>query len=275
MTPALIRGLPFADYLALPGVHVSTLKHMDVSALHYRHACDHGSAPSPSMMLGQICHAAILTPDEPVGVAVYDGNRTGKRWIEFELEHGHKTIVRRKELDASRAMRDAVMRHPEARRLLSRGEGEVSMQWTDADTGLPCKGRLDWLTSDGQIVEVKTTRAIHPRAFASACARLMYHAQIAFYDVGLHACAPSSARQLPALIAVENLPPHDVAVYRVGFDALEAGARKVAEWMRVLAACEADRRWPGVGGDGTLDLRLPDWALSDGDDIDIGALEES
>ena len=73
----ITHALPFADYLRRPGVHFSALKHMDTSALHYRRAVDHERKSSPAQLLGAITHAAILTPDLPVGVAVYDGTRRG------------------------------------------------------------------------------------------------------------------------------------------------------------------------------------------------------
>jgi hypothetical protein len=266
----IVRDLPLAAYLAIPSVHFSTLKAADTSALHYRHAVDHARADTAALTLGRILHAAILTPDAPIGVAVWDGTRRGKAWEAFEAANGHMTIVTRTQLDTSRAMRAAVLAHPIARALLSEGEGEVTIEW---DAGaLPSRARLDWLRPNGSIVEVKTTRSIHPRAFAADFARRMYHAQLAFYSRGLTEAQGHGPPELPAMIVVESQPPFDVCVYRIGYDSLEAGERKVSEWLRTVEACTTSGRWPGVGAD-VMDMRLPDWALGDGlPDVDMGTI---
>lgn len=272
MTATITRDLPLADYLRLPGVHFSSLKWMDTSALHYHRAATEAKAPTPAMVLGSITHAAILTPGDPVGVAVYDGKRrAGKEWDAFEQANGHLAIVRRDELETSRAMRAAALANKHARALLSDGEAEVTIQWTEH--GLNCRARVDWLRPNG-LVEVKTTRSIHPRAFASECAKRAYHVQLALYYRALNA-AGIAQEWLPHVIAVENVAPFDVAVYQVGFDTIEAGERKADEWLRAVAACVKADEWPGVGGGEVLELKLPNWALSDGlPDVDMDSIGE-
>lgn len=263
MSATLTSGVPFADYLALPGEHFSSLKALDMSPLHYRHALAHPASETAPMTLGRITHAMILTPAAPPEIAIYDGAmRRGKRWEAFKEDHPGKAILLRGDpaVVTALAMRAAVERHPIARELLRAGEGEVTMTW-EVD-GVACRGRLDWLWSSG-IVELKTTRSIHPRAFAREVAQRLYHVQLALYTDGLTAVLGHAPPELPILIAIENTPPHDVCVYRVGFDSLEAGQRKVDGWLRTIRECRASGQWPGCGGDGVLDLRLPDWALAD------------
>lgn len=261
MTARLTKRLPFVDYLALDSVHFSTLKAIDVSALHYAHALAHGRRDTNALILGRLVHAMILDP-QPPGVAIYEGKvRRGKEWDAFATEHKGETILRRDEIESAAAMRTAVLAHPVARGLLAEGEGEVTVEWSML--GHPCRGRVDWLRPNGAWCELKTTRSIETRAFARECGRYLYHAQIAFYAGGLAAAAGEEAPELPYLIAVENKPPHDVAVYRVGYDTIEAGQRKIDDWMRRLDACRKSRSWPGVG-EQLMDLRLPEYVLTDG-----------
>lgn len=272
MNATLTRGVPFADYLALAGEHFSSLKWLDMSPLHYRHALAHPVGESGAMTLGRLTHAIVLTPELPVDVAIYEGTRRGRRWETFQAEHAGQTILRAGDpaLVTALAMRAAVQRHPEASRLLRAGEGEVTLRW-EAE-GSACRGRLDWLRPCGSIVELKTTRSIATRLFMREVAQRLYHVQLAFYTDGLTAVLGHAPPELPAMVAVENAPPYDVCVYRVGFDALEAGQRKVDAWLRTLAECRASGRWPGVGGDGVMDMRLPDWALGGDEDVDLSGI---
>lgn len=277
MSGTLIRGLPFADYLTLPGAHFSTLKHLETSPLHYRRACDHERADTASMRLGRITHAAILTPDVPADVAIWEGAvRRGKAWEEFVAAHPGATIVKRDELATAERMRAAVMAHPVARALLTGGAGEVTMRWTSPE-GVVCRARADYLTRDGGLVELKTTRFATPRAFMREAASRLYHAQVAFYSDGLEACEPDiCVRPAPYLIAVENVEPHDVTVHQFNLDKLDAGQRVVSRWMKTIAQCTASGYWPGAGGSGVVDEPLPAWATADGlPDVDLNGVEEA
>ncbi len=263
------HGLPFESYQALDSVHFSTLKTIDVSALHYLRARDAERKDTSALRVGRALHSLLLDADPP-GVAIYEGKvRNGKAWEAFEAEHDGEIILRRGEIETVAAMRDAVMAHPIARELLAEGQGEVTIEWSML--GHRCRGRIDWLRPNGAIVEVKTTRKISRRAFAAEFGARFYHAQLAFYEGGLEAATGRAAADLPHVIAIENEPPYDVAVYRVGYDTLEAGQRKIDEWMRALDVCARSGVWPGVGAE-ILDLRLPDWALSEDVDLDLSGI---
>lgn len=277
MTPpsGITRGLPFAEYLALAGAHFSTLKALETSPLHYRRACDHERVDTAPLRVGRVTHAMILTPDAPADVAVYEGKvRYGKAWDEFVAAHPDATIVKRDELATAERMRAAVMAHPVARALLTGGEGEVTMRWTSPE-GVMCRARADYLTRDGGLVELKTTRFATPRAFMREAASRLYHAQVAFYEDGLEANAPDVYRPEPFVIAVENVEPHDVTVHRFSIEKVDAGQRVVSRWMKTLAKCTASGFWPGAGGSGVVDEPLPAWAMADGlPDVDLSGLEE-
>lgn len=269
----LIRGLPFEDYVAIDAVHFSTLKAMDISSLHYTRAVKYGRGDTSALRVGRVLHALLLDP-EPPDLAIYEGKtRQGAAWKAFEAEHKGQIILRRSELEDAAAMRAALLAHPIAGGLVAEGEGEVTVQF--GMLGHNCKGRIDWLRPCGSMVEVKTTRKIKRDLFARDCAALLYHAQIAFYSGGLAAALGREPPELPYLIAVENQPPHDVAVYRVGYDVLEAGQRKIDDWMRRLDECRKTRHWPGVGAE-VLDLQLPEYVLNEGlDDVDLSNLGAS
>ncbi len=256
---SLTRGLPFADYLAIDALHVSTLKELDVSPLHYREACAHDRKDTPALLMGRLTHALILTPEAPAGVAIFEGStRRGKAWDAFVWENEGAIIVKRDELVTAEAMRAAVMANPQARELLTAGEGEVTIQW--ASSGLPCRGRIDWLPDTGPLVELKSTRMIEPRRFMREFAQRQYHAQLAFYLDGLEAVGDPRPEP-PAVIVVENQAPFDVCVYRVDEETIDAGRRQVARWLDKVRECMAAGSWPGTGAGGPIPMVLPDWAM--------------
>jgi exodeoxyribonuclease VIII len=267
-------NLPFESYISVDAVHFSTLKSIDKSPLHYRHACDTPREYTPALRLGRLTHSLLLSPEVP-GVAVYAGRRAGKEWETFEAAHAGESIVKVEEIEHATEMREAIKRHAGASALFARGRAEVSIEWLEGD--LACKARLDWLGPSG-VIDLKTTRSIDVRAFTREIAARHYHAQLAFYRAAADAAqredCPWYQGHAPCwIVAVESSPPHDVAVYRLPEEALEVGARKIAGWLDRVRECRASGVWPGVAPE-AIDLTLPDWAATDGlDDVDTNELE--
>lgn len=303
----ILHDVPLRDYLAMPGVHFSTLRHMATSPLHYLRACDRERADTPALRLGRLTHALILTPELPAEVALWEGKaRRGRAWEEFRAEAAGKTIALASEIAAAERMRDAVYAEPEARALLAEGRGEVTVTWKEGlyagrveradhcfhgdhaacdgvngcgcvchgqpDTYriVPCRARPDWLGAAG-LVELKTTRFLAPRAWGREAAARHYHVQLAHYLAGLRSETGGGAPV--SWIVVENTEPHDVAVCRVGPDQIEAAERVRIQWLQRVAECEAAGRWPGVG---SFDFEPPDYVMTEGlEDVDMTSMGES
>ncbi len=242
-----------------------------MSTKHYRHAISKARKDTTALRVGRALHTMVLDAN-PQGVAVFEGaTRRGKAWDAFEAEHDDEIILKRDELEACDAMRAAVRAHPIAGPLLAEGEGEVTCEWTML--GHACKGRIDWLRPDNSMVELKTTRKIDERGFRRDFGKLLYHAQIAFYSGGLAAAIhPREVPILPRVVVVENQEPYDVAVYRIGYDTIEPGQRRIDDWIRKLGAAKSTGRWPGVSDD-VIDMVLDEWVRDAGlDDVDLSSL---
>lgn len=160
------------------------------------------------------------------------------------------------------------------------GCGCVCHGQPDECRGVPCRARLDWLGSAG-IVEVKTTRWFSPRSWVREVASRSYHAQLAHYSGGIEhhrdlgGYEYHGAQYVPVWwIVVENVYPHDVAVYRVSREDVEVGERLRRGWLQRVAECTVSGRWPGVGGDEPIDFKLPDYAQTEGlEDVDVSGIE--
>lgn len=268
-------------YAELPGVHITTLKEMRRSPLHYRHRTQNVRAPSDAMDLGTAAHVACLEPERfLLEFALWNSEtdegktrqRRGKAWDAFRADNAGKTIIRDEEYGQAIALRDAVRGDEVAMRYLAMGRPEVSMTWTDAHSGSACVGRIDWETKvDGHpaIVDLKTTRNAGPTWFQRDVAKLDYHLQLAYYADGYEAATGKTPRVV--IVAVESAPPHDVVTYIVPADVLEIGRDQYRQLLELHRDCSQSGEWPGQGLGRELTLRLPAWAVPDDEDsTDLG-----
>jgi len=260
--------MTFTDYQSLPGVNWSSLKHMAKSPKHY--LCEKTPPPyvTAAMVKGRAGHTATLEPDLFASeYVVFPGSRrAGKEWDAFEAANEGRTILKANEAEAAWAMSKAVRAHPFAGPLLGGGEAEVSIQWVDPETGLACKGRMDYLRPNA-LIDLKTSADLDRRRFAARALDLGHHGQLAFYLRGLKALGREPVETY--LIAVEQSEPYDVGLFTVDPAALEIGDALVSTLLNRLAECEATGEWPGRYP-GVETFYLPQWAYSDDESGDMG-----
>jgi len=210
---------------------------------------------------------------------LYDGGaRRGKAWDAFARDHEGCTIVlasewaeiepvlertmagavliSEQEYEQASRVAAAVHAHPRAHELLLAGQAEVPMYWADAETGIDCKGRPDYV-SPAALVDLKLTRNIESRPFFAQQYGLGTHLQISFYYDGLDAIGRHVDEAY--VIAAENVRPYDVAVYRVPSDLIAFGRDEYRWLLRRLRECVETDTWPGTCPD-VSDYEIPAWA---------------
>jgi hypothetical protein len=267
-------AVDFEDYSSINAHNGSSIVHMTRSPLHYRWQKDHPEPPTPAKILGTISHRMILEPDR-IGDFVVWGEkpdqkvRLGKAWDAFKDEHDGKTIITRKERDAMVQIAVAVRRNPTIAGLLKDGRSEVSMVWKDTELGHLCKGRVDYLRADPLIIDLKTARDARPFQFGNQAYKLGYHIKLAMYQQGYFALTGEITRV--KIIAVENKPPYDCAIYNVPPEILTQGQDDYVRLMRRIHECEESGNWPGAVED-EMDLSLPSYAFPETSD-DLADLE--
>lgn len=247
-------------YDKIKAVNWSTLKCLATSPMLYRYRLEHPEPSKPSYALGNAVHTLALEPQQfHLRYAEFDGTRRGKSWDDWQDEHPGQQSLKPDEMAEVRVMADRILTHRVAARVLSGGRREEVTTWTDAGTGLACKGRLDYTRPD-RIADLKTTRAIAPRDFSRAVASYMYHGQLAFYHDGAIAAGkiPSDA-PAPWIVAAQNMEPYDVAVYAMSDAALWAGRQLYRSLLEKLVACTEADMWPGIAPDEIV-LDVPSWA---------------
>ena len=261
----IIRNMPFDEYAAAEGLNASTIKAGPKSMKHMKAYKDKGRDDCTALRMGRIAHSLTLEEGEAWANALplWEGKtRNGKVWDAFKLEHAADIDlhVTPKELAEVKGMADAVLAHPDARRLIENMESEVSIFWESERYG-KCKGRLDKYSAELGYAELKTTGQIVPSQFFRTSFNLGYHKQLGWCANGAKLETPT--RPCPVhVIAVETKAPHDVVVYRVPPQVLAFGLEEAEEIAMKWRVANLTKTFSGVESE-IVDYELPKWATEE------------
>ncbi len=265
----LVRGMPFAEYLADPAVSNSMLSDMRKSPAHcyaLHLAPDRPKdEPTAAMSAGTLAHTAILERDQldvryivkPDGMNF--ATKDGKVWRDAVPEG--LSIVSEDSMKNALAQREAVMRVGVLKQLFSSGIAEASIFWIDADTGLRCKARPDWLhfVSPRKVIalDVKTIADLTSESVEKAITFYGYHRQRGHYVKGLRACGMEVEDF--GFAFVSGSYPFIAAPYLLDDETCDQGSDESDELLERFAYCKANNDWPAFG-DGFQLTGLLKWA---------------
>jgi hypothetical protein len=250
----------------------SGLDQVAKSPAHYRAWALGAEQPTtPAMKFGSAFHMAVLEPAKfceryvtapDFRVHGHPSSNAYKhakaQWL---ADNAGLEMIDQDDMERINRMAEALRAHPLARNLLAGGTPEASLKWTDPDTGLACKGRVDyWLPEIGVAVDLKTTESAKPSTFARSVAAYRYHVQDVFYSRGFSEIGQAIRHFL--FVAVEKEAPHLVSVCYCDDAARERGEQLVQRDMATLAECVRTDTWPGYG-DELQPLQLPAYAFYD------------
>jgi hypothetical protein len=239
----------FAEYSSTPGTNWSVLKHILTSPAHYRAAANaEKRAPSAAMRIGSLADALVFGTDAAQYVAgPYDDYRTkaAQEWRR-EQEAAGRVVVSAGEYEAATRIAHAVGLDPHARRILDGARYQVPLAWTDAKTGIACKGLAD-IVGPGWLYDLKTARTIAPRAFLRQAGQLGYLGQLGFYAHGIEATTSDRPDDV-GWIVVESAAPYDVGVITLPPEIIAVAMTYARQALDTLAECIAANRWPGIYG---------------------------
>lgn len=274
----------------------STLRYLAVSPKLLKWRTTHPESDTPALRLGRAIHCAILEPSD-----------FGKRWVVAgqcaattkagsqcasqgslmwsgawycrikghapEGSFGVEKDVEILERDQSALVEScaaSVAGHRRAARMLTGGLAEHGIEWTHQETGIACRGRMDYLRPR-EVVDLKSTAEETTRGFIRAVTSRLYYAQLAWYhDGAIQAGKLQADAALPAIVSVQTVEPYDVAVYRLSKETYEAGQILYRDLLLKYRDCMAADCWPGIA-DGEVTLELPKWASGmNGSDYEVG-----
>lgn len=258
----IIRDLPIEEYHRHDAVSKSGLDKIHRSIADYQYAQENPWEPSTSMIVGSALHDLVLQPGLfPTKFALYGetSRRYGKTYDAWCAAHPGVTALSASEMEAVLGMAEKVAAHPIASEVLSDGEPEVSLFWTDVETGVECRCRPDWLRSDTVGVDLKTARGADFRGFQRSVAQYRYHVQAAFYSDGIAEVLDQSLEHF-LFVVVESDAPYNVAVYELDAEAIEQGRRAYKEDLLKYRDWKTGAEtWTGYPLE-ILTMTLPGWA---------------
>ena len=162
-------------------------------------------------------------------------------------------------------MQEAVLCDQLAGPLFLKGKAECLLDWIDDETGLRCKGLVDWISDHhpGVLFDLKTTRDASPDGFGKSAWNFSYHTQDQFYRMGVEVMTGTAPVGF-VFVAVEKpnkpedtpLPPQ---LYELGNLFTESAERKIREWLNRVQGAQLTDQWPCYET-GLKTLQHPSWA---------------
>ena len=174
----------------------------------------------------------------------------------FEQQTG-MCMVKPEEIETIKLMSESIMRNDNAAELLSQGEAESSIFWTDEATGLPLKVRPDYL-SNAFISDLKTCDSVHDHNITRAITNYGYAISAEMYKEG---CYELMGKWMNFLyIFIEKSEPYACRVIALDDEAQDAAFKQYEILKLRLAECLATDTWPGL--DDNLQFSLPAWSFT-------------
>lgn len=255
-----------SDYRKAEGVSSSELKQMVKSPAHYRYWKDNpDDTDTPALLFGRACHKYVLeTYDfyKEFAVAPNVDRRTkeGKEiWNKFVAESEGKDVITEEQFEVIDAMRNAMLATPFVSKLIN-GEHEVSLFWTDEDTGIKCKCRPDSLNDKLNIVvDYKTCDNAETQHFMRKAIDLGYDLQASYYLDGVKATTGLDC--IFVFIAQEKKPPYAVNILQADDVFIRSGRQLYKDMLATYKECTETGNWWGyLGAENQINsLGVPKW----------------
>lgn len=260
MNQGLYDNISFKDYKAIDAVNNSRLSRLDKCPA----AALVEQEDTPSLALGRAVHALVLEGAEvfqkEFAVAPECDKRTkaGKDlFASFQVENLNKSVLSIDEGVQVEAIRNAVFAHPFAKKILSEGKPELTIIWDDEESGLKCKGRIDWMPErNGVLVDLKTTRDASLDKFTRSCIDYGYAKQAGMYIDGMMK-ATGEVFDSFIFIAVETVPPYHTEVHVMDMRFIEWGYLEYRRLLYLEAKCRKEGFYPHYTEPSALDLVMP------------------
>lgn len=232
------------DYYANPAISNSKLSYLAKSPAHYRHLMEVGFKETEALEFGRAFHCAVLEPDKflssYVALPKFDRRtKEGKAGFESFIEANKgKCFIDQDDFDKILSMSKKLLSSPAVCELLE-GEYEQEFYWTDEETGLECKAKLDIYKKKSHVADIKTTDCADPEIFHKSIFKYAYHRQGGMYLDAVKENIPYY------IIAIEKEAPFEFSILKLSEDVLEYGRREYKTLLERCAQCFLNGYWPG------------------------------
>lgn len=265
MKPGIYKNIAYEEYRAIDACNYSTLKVLiDKSAAHCKYYMDNGRPDSAAMAFGRALDSYLLEKGlfyskYCVIPAIDRRTKDGKKlYAELAEKNKGKEILSEDDMSAIVQIGQA-FETCRAKIMLTGGDSQSTLVWTDEKTGLLCKARIDYLIEESDvIVDLKSTSNAKPEAFNKDMFKYGYYIQAGLYTMGYKVLTGKDA--MFGIVAIETEPPYVVSGFEVGDRTMLAGKNAARQALDRFAQCKEHNDWPGYTTGIEL-IELPVWAL--------------
>jgi PDDEXK-like domain of unknown function (DUF3799) len=266
-----VYDIPEADYFADPALSCSGAKLLlppSCPAL-FKYRQDHPEHKDV-FDFGSAAHKMVLGAGPELAVLDYENWQTkASKQAREEARDAGATPILAADYAKVKAMAEAIRRHPLASHLINPyrdGKPEQSLFWTDEETGIQRRSRVDWLPERGYgrfvLADYKTCDHADPASIAKAVTNYGYLQQEQWYLDGIRALGLDDNPDFWFVFQEKNAP-YLVNVARVKEEDRWIGRARNRDAIEVFRDCTERDVWPGHEGDtedGITDIELPPWA---------------
>jgi exodeoxyribonuclease VIII len=220
-------------YRDADGLNKSLLVPFMRSPKHYLEAIKNPIKPTASMNLGSALHAELLRPEISKDIyavmrKVDKRTNQGKEYAaKFEEENAGKIVIDEEQNINLVGMREAVMAHPAARRMIESSTHREQALFgnykasSNVDHAFKIKAMADGIVeNEGIIFDIKTSESGESREFAKKVRAFRYDIQQVHYTYAA-VCNNIQCKRFP-FIVVENTAPWGVVVYNLDPEKISA-----------------------------------------------------
>jgi hypothetical protein len=226
----IIEQLPSNVYhdINCPGISASKLSMIHKSFAYYKYHIEN-PIETTAMQFGSALHDAILLPQEFENNYIMlpdcgdgrtkEGKEKRAKFIEMAID---KKIISANDWNKLGIMIQKIAMNEACNHMLKDGKPELSMFWNDLDTGILCKGRMDYYRNDGIILDIKTSNNSNKKSFSKSIYEFGYERQAAFY---LDAMTIITGKEHSSFgfIVIEKEPPYEIGLYVLGKKSIDTG----------------------------------------------------
>jgi len=185
-----IQKISDKEYFEIPAISASQIKQFDRGAYWFWKSSPFNpekeqEKETDALVFGKLCHCLLLEPGHfknEYQVIDFGKKCNNKEYEKAKEEYPGKIIINQEELDHAMKMIQCVKEHKLASLILDGATAEMPFIWTDKETGMSCKAKLDAVkrTKSGLVViDYKTSSDIE--GVLNWCQKLQYPLQAEFY----------------------------------------------------------------------------------------------
>lgn len=173
---------------------------------------------------------------------------------DFTAKSAGKELITVDQMATLELMRQSVMNHPQASKLVVGGAIENSLFWRDPHTDVLCKTRPD-IWHDNMTADLKTCTSADEKSFINSVLKYGYHLQASFNREGIFHTGGNDIKT-HTFICVESNWPHLTAVYFLDHNMLDFAHNLFKNTLTDFKKCLETNEWPGYE---TKEISLPAW----------------